>query len=189
MPEKTIFRQKAIQSYRQNMEKDILPHLISWPAVICFWFLLVILLVAAFFIWYVQVPTYISGTGILVAPGASSQSANGQMIALAFLPPDQAVNIRAGLPVDIQISSEDRHIQSTIAQVEPNVISPDEARQRYQLDHTFPLTYPSRVVIIKLSENLSATTYAGSVFTARIETGSQRLLFLLLGGQFLGSSS
>ncbi len=174
------------------MEKDVLPHLISWPIIACLWVLLVTFCGAAFFVWYAQVPTYSGGSGVILAQGNTLQPAYGKMVAIVFLPPAQSASIRVGQPVDIQIGSEDQHIHSTIAQVEPETISPDAARQRYQLEGAGALliTQPSRVAIIKLSTALPATTYAGSVFTARIETGSQRLLSLLLGGgQFLGGSS
>lgn len=190
MPEKTIFRQSAIQSYKQRTEKDVVPRLISWPIIICLWVLLGILLVAGFFAWYTQVPTYVSGSGIILAHGDMLQP--GKMVAVVFLPPDQSAHIRVSLPVDIQIGSAGMHIQSTIAQVEPNIMSPDAARQRYQLDSADALliTQPSRVAIIKLGTGQLAATYAGSLLTARVEIGSERLLALLPSlGQFLGSSS
>ncbi len=174
------------------MEKDVVPHLISWPIIVSLWCLLGGLFAAGFFAWYAQVPTYVSGTGIIIAKGDMLQPAYEKTVAIVFLPPDQSPHLRTGLPVDIQIGSAGTHVQSTIAQIEPNIMSPDAIRQRYQLDGADALliTQPSKVVIIKLGTVQPATAYAGSFLTARIEVGSQRLLPLLLdSGQFLGSSS
>ena len=192
MPEKTIFRQSAIIAYKRRMEKDVVPHLISWPIIVCLWVLLGALVAAGFFAWFAQVPTYVSGSGIIFTQGDTLQPDYGQMMAIVFLPPDQSAQIRAGQPVDIQIGSTDMHVQGTLAQVEPGIISPDAARQRYGLQGTdaLPITQPSVVAIVKPSTALPNAAYAGSLLTARIETGSQRLLTLLLGSsQFLGSSS
>ena len=195
MPEKTIFRQSAIMAYKRRMEKDVVPRLISWPLIVCLWLLLGVLLAAGLFAWFAQVPIYVSGSGIMLASGASAdtlQSEYGNMVAIMFLPPEQSAQIRAGQPVDMQIGSTSMHIQGRIAQVEPGITSPDAVRQRYGLNGASALliTQPSIVAIIKLDPALSSTAYAGSLLTARVETGSQRLIALLLGsGQFLGSSS
>jgi len=192
VPESTIFRQSAITAYKRGMEKAVVPRLISWPIIVCLWLLLGVLLAAGFLAWYVQVPTYVDGSGIILARGDMLQPAYGEMVAVVFLPPDQAVHIRAGLPVDVQTGSAGVLVQSTIAQVEPGITSPEAARQRYRLNGMGALliTQPSIVVIIKLGTKLPATAYAGSLCTAKVEIGSQRLLALLPGlGNFLGSSS
>ena len=192
MPERTIFRQSAIMAYKRGMEKDVVPRLISWPIIVCLWLLLAVLIAAAFLAWYVQVPIYVGGSGIILAQGDRLQPASGDMVAVVFLPPDQSAHMRVGLPVNVQIGSAGVHVQSTIAKVEPGITSPDAARKRYRLDSAGALliTQPSIVVIIKLGTTLPATSYTGSLLSARVETGSQRLLALLPGlGNFLGSSS
>jgi hypothetical protein len=154
--------------------------------------LLGVLIATGFLAWYVQVPTYVDGSGIILARGDMLQPAYGQMVAVVFLPPDQSAHLRVGLPVDVQIGSAGMLVHSTIAQVETGIMSPDAARQRYRLDGVRALlvTQPSIVVIIKLGTTLPATSYAGSFLTAKVEIGSQRLLTLLPGlGNFLGSSS
>ena len=192
MPESTIFRQSAITAYKRGMEKAVVPRLISWPIIVCLWLLLGVLIAATFLAWYVQVPTFVDGSGIILARGDMLQPAYGEMVAVVFLPADQSAHMRVGLPADVQIGSMGVHVKGTIAKVEPGIMSPDAARKRYRLDDASALliTQPSIVVIIRLGTTLPATTYAGSLLTARVETGSQRLLALLPGlGQFLGGSS
>ena len=192
VPERTIFRQSAITAYKRGMEKDVVPRLISWPIIVCLWLLLAVLIAAGFLAWYVQVPTYVEGSGIILARGDMLQPAYGGMVAVVFLPPDQSAHVRVGLPVHVQIGSAGAYVQSTIAQVEPGITSPDAARHRYRLDGVGALliTQPSIVLIIRLATTLPATAYAGSLCTAKVETGSQRLLALLPGlGKFVGGSS
>jgi len=73
--EHTIFRQNAIEAYRRGREKDVVPRLISWPIIVCLWLLLGVLLAAGFLAWYVQVPIYVDGPGIILARGDMLQRA------------------------------------------------------------------------------------------------------------------
>ena len=190
--EHTIFRQSALTAYKRGREKDVVPRLISWPIIVCLWLLLGVLITAGFLAWYVQVPTYVDGPGIILAQGDVPQPAYGGMVAVVFLSPDQSAHLRVGLPVDVQIGSAGIHLQGTIAKVEPGIASPDAARKRYRLDSASALliTQPSIVVIIRLGTTLPTSDYAGSLLSAKVEIGSQRLLALLPGlGNFLGSSS
>jgi hypothetical protein len=108
------------------------------------------------------------------------------------LPADQSAHVRVGLPVHVQIGSAGAYVQGTIAKVEPGIMSPEATRKRYRLDGAAALliTQPSTVVIISLRTTLLATVYAGSLCSAKVEIGSQRLLALFPGlGKFLGGNS
>jgi hypothetical protein len=183
VPDRTIFRQSAIEAYRRAMEKDVVPRLIAWPIIVCFWLLLGVLIAAGLLAWYVQVPTYVAGSGITLARGAMRQPAAGEMVAVVFLPPDQSAHVRVGLPVHVQMGSAGAYVEGTIAKVEPDITSPDAVRKHYRLGGvgSVLITQPSTVVIVKLRTTLPATAYAGSLLTAKIEIGSQRLLALLPG--------
>ncbi len=179
-------------AYKRSMEKDTVPRLISWPIIVCLWLLLGALIAVGFLAWYVQVPTYVDGSGIILARGDVLQAKYGEMVAVVFLPPNQSTHMRVGLPVDVQIGSVGVYGKGTIAKIEPGITSPDAARKRYQLDGVGSLliTQPSSVVLIRLATPLPATSYAGSLLTAKVEIGSQRLFALLPDlGKFLGSSS
>jgi len=170
-------------AYKRGREKDVVPRLISWPIIVCFWLLLAVFIAAGFLAWDVQVPTYVDGSGIILAQGEMSQPHYGEMLAALFLSPDQSMRMRVGLPADVQIGSAGVNVRGTIAKVEPGITSPDAARTRYRLDGADALliTQPSIVVIIRLGTTLPATTYAGSLVAAKVEVGSQRLLTLLPG--------
>lgn len=184
MPEKTLFRQKAIMAYKRNMEKDVVLRFISWPIIMSLWLLLGVLFLAGLFVWYAQVPVYVNTSGILLAQ-------NQTTVAVVFLSPDQSAHLHVGLPAGIQIGSASTQVQSTVVQVEPDIMSPEAIRQRFQLhgSNALLITQPARVAIIKPVTALSATVYAGSNVNARVEIGSQRLLSLLFGSnQFVGSN-
>lgn len=192
MPERTIFRKSALVAYSRGREKDVVPRLISWPIIVCLWLLLGVLIAAGFLAWYVQIPSYVDGSGIILARGDVLQPAYEGMVAVVFLPPDQTVHIRVGLPVQVQIGAAGVHAQGTVAKVEPGLMSPDAARERYRLGGVAALliTQPSVVVIIRLGTTLPTAVYAGSLCTSKVEIGSQRLLALLPGlGKFLGGNS
>src|SRR6059058_836109 len=94
-------------AYKRGMEKAIVPRLISWPIVVCFWLLLGVLIAAGFLAWDVQVPTYVDGPGIILAGVDMLQLDDGEMVAVVFLSPDQAAHVRVGLPVNVQIGAAD----------------------------------------------------------------------------------
>ena len=93
MPERRIFRQNAIAAYRRGMEKDVVPRLISWPIIVCFWLLLGVFIAAGLLAWYIEVPTYVAGSGIILAQRDRLQPTGGETIAVVFLPPEEAAQV------------------------------------------------------------------------------------------------
>lgn len=179
-------------AYKRGTEKDIVPRLISWPIIVCLWLLLGVSIAAGLLAWHVQVPAYVDGSGIMLAQEDMLRPADGEPLAVVFLPPDRSAQVRVGLPADLQIGSTGVHIRGTIAEVAPGIMSPDAARKSYRLGSAGALliTQPSVLVIVRPGAKLSATAYPGSLVTAKVEIGSQRLLALLPGlGEFLGTSS
>ncbi len=191
MSERTIFRRSAIEAYQRGLDKDVVPRLISWPIVVCLWFLLGLLVAAGFLAWYVKVPVYLSGAGIITAPGAQPQAPTGEPFAVVFLRPEQTAQVRVGQPAGVQIGSTDRQVPGTIVRLEPGTMSPAVIRSRYRLDGAgAPLvTQPAAVMLVRLDSALPGPAYAGTLVTARVAVGSQRLLALLPGlGEYLGHS-
>ena len=189
--QRTIFRQSAILAYRQSHDKDVVLRLISWPIVACLWTLLGFFVVAGFLTWYVKVPVYLSGAGVIPILGDVPQADTGEPTAIVFLHPEQAAQVRVGQPADVQIGSMDEQVRGTIAAIEPGIMSPAAIRSRYRLDDAGAslVTQPAAVAMVRLDSALPTPTYAGSLVTARLAVGSQRLLALLPGlGEYLGRS-
>jgi len=107
-------------------------------------------------------------------------------MAVFFFPPAQAQNLYAGAPIRLNVSSSAQQFSSQITSIEPNVMSPAALRSLFHLENSsLSITQPSMVVEVKLDPVL-ATRYAGSMVTADLQVGSQRLITLLpgVGGLF-----
>jgi hypothetical protein len=184
-----IFRDEAIKSYIERREKDVLPQLVTPPVFLFIWILLGLLLAAGIFTWLAQVPTYTEGPGIILERQSFPAHSQSEALALIFLPALSASQVRAGLPVMLQIGSTGPSFTGKIDQVESGVISPSEARKRYALDPGISqlLTQPVVVVSVSLGTAIPADMYAGSVLSAQVQVGSQRVLSLFPGfGRLIG---
>ena len=181
-----IFRKSAWQHYVQRRERTELPRYITPPVFALFWLLLGLLLMSGSVAWWSEIPVYTTGPAILRDNGTSSAlHINGQqgVIAVVFLPAARLLTLHPGLPVHLQIGTAGLQATGTVVQIESGVLSPQQARQRYGLDSSegLSITQPSSVLIASISSLLPTQIYTGSIVTARVQTGSQRLLTLLLG--------
>src|SRR5579884_3123229 len=123
-PRRQIFRESALQEYVQRQERDVLPNIVSPPVFACSWFLLALVLMGGYLVWSARLPTYVSASGIVKA--ISSKVSTAQ--ALVFFPTADAAELRAGLPITLQLGSSGSSISSTITRVASGTISPSEAR-------------------------------------------------------------
>jgi hypothetical protein len=162
-----IFRESALRAYRQRTEKDVVPRLISTPIMTAGWLLLATLVGVAVLAWSLRVPTYVSASGVLTT---------GQD-AVVFVAPDDAAAVRAGRAVRGRIGSSGEPVRGSVVAVATRAIGPDAARRRYRL--TDVIDEPAVAVAVRLDHTLPSRRYAGSRFTAEVETGSERLLEVL----------
>lgn len=185
-----LFREKALKQYMQKQEKDILLRPVSPPVFACSWILLCLFLLAAFLAWWQEVPTFVEGSGVILAQGQANTATSDKAVILIFLPATYAGQIRSKLPVRVQIGSEGPELSSTVEHVEPGIISPTEARKRYLLDSDTAqiLTQPSIALTVMPETALPAHGYAGSLVSAQVQIGSRRVLSLLPGfSQLIGN--
>jgi hypothetical protein len=179
---RTLFREGALEAYRRATGRDVLPRVTSWPVVLCSWLLLAGLLAAALLAWSVRVPSYAAGSGLVLAP---EEQRGDRSVVVLFLPPDQSAQVRPGQLAQGRIGASGPSVHGEVTTIEHDLIGPTRARARFRLDNSSDLvTQPSTVVIVRLEENLPPDTYAGSLVTAQVQTGSQPLLAFLpdLGG-------
>lgn len=102
-------------------------------------------------------------------------------IAVLFLTPAQAKNLRIGTHILLHVGSSGSPFSNQIAGIEPSVMSPKALRALFHLGNvSLSITQPSTAVIVKLDPTF-ATAYAGSTVTADLQVGSQRLVSLLPG--------
>ena len=179
--QRAMFRNKALQYYAQSREKDVLPRFVAPPVFLFLWVLLGLLLVATLLAWLGQVPTYVAGSGVVLNQGVKTQPGGNEAVAVVFLPATPSLNVRAGLPVQVQIGTTGPQLTSTIDAVQPGVISPSDARKRYALtgDLAQVITQPSVVVTCRLGVTVSTQRYAGSLVGAQVQVGTRSVLSLL----------
>jgi hypothetical protein len=169
-----IFRESALQEYVQRQERDVLPNIVSPPVFACSWFLLALVLTGDLLAWSARIPTYISASGVVTSTSSKASSAQ----ALVFFPTADAAELRAGLPITLQLGSSGPSISSTITQVVAGTVSPSDARKTYALDagEAEVITEPSKVVIVSLDKSVSASAYAGTTVSAKVQVGTHSVL-------------
>ena len=181
MAGRAIFRESAIEAHRRRSTRDVVPRLVPGPVIACCWVLLATLLGAVLVAWTVRVPTYVGASGVVV----------GRRAAVLFVSPDDSTRLRPGRPVHGQIGSSGRYVKGAVAKVDAPLIGPTSARKRYGIRAgTGVLTEPATSVAVRLAATLPPGAYAGSRLTARVESGSRRLLALVPGlGKLAGGGS
>jgi hypothetical protein len=176
---RTIFRAGALEGYRQAREETVLPRFIAPPAPLCLWLLLGCLLCASVLAWFARVPVYRNGIATVKDD-----------LVIASFPPESKAEMRTGQQLSFKLDPTGPPLVRPITIVEPEILSPANARKKFQLDDVTARSYqgPAAVAIARLgrpNENLPASAYEGTVVEARIEIGSQRLItFLPIVGSF-----
>lgn len=171
---RSIFRDQAIQKYRQNQEKSVLPRIIAPPVFLFFWILLAILTAAGVVSWLGQVPLYVTGSGVVLDKSVLPHQGSDEAVAVIPFTTNDVSHIRRGLASDIQIGSTGPGLTRTVDAVSPAMLSPSEVHQLYGLT----MTDPAQVISIRLGNDISRRVYAGSPVHIRIQIGSRRLLSL-----------
>ncbi|TMC23703.1 MAG: hypothetical protein E6J34_01990 [Chloroflexi bacterium] len=181
-PKAPIFREKAVKQYMQGRDKDTLPRFISLPTALLLWMLCGLLLAVGGIAWTEEVPLYTTGQGIILADQNQLQPGSSTTMALVFLPAEQTAAFHRGQPVQITLGGSGPQINSTITEIAPGVISPYRACKQYRLENNCALLVARPSILAKVQlRTLSALTYAGSTFTAKVQVGSQRIISLLIG--------
>ena len=160
----------------QAKAQTVLPRFIAPPAPLCLWLLLGCLFTVSVLAWLAHVPVYRNGIATVV-------NSNEELI-VAFFPPESKSEMRAGQNLSLKLDPAGPPSVRTIAAIEPTILSPAEARKKFNLHDATARIYqsPAAIVIARLekpSETLPASAYEGIVVEAQVEIGSQRLVTLL----------
>lgn len=178
--QRPLFREHALLHYLRKREKDILPHFVSPPVFVCAWILLCLAIAVGLFAATQKVPIQVDGMGIVLARGQHEAFGDNRGTALVFLPASEAKLVHVGEPSWLQIGLSGPSYRSTIAQVEPGLLSPNDIYQRYGLScSAMPMiSDPAVVVHVNLAPSLHSHLYAGSPVRARVQIGTQRVFSL-----------
>ena len=168
----------------QARAQTVLPRFIAPPAPLCLWLLLGCLSIVRVLAWLARVPVYRNGMATVV---------NEELI-VAFFPPESKSEMRAGQNLSLKLDPVGPPLVRTIAVIESGILSPADARKKFNLDDATARTYqsPAAIAIARLgkpSETLPASAYRGSVVEVQVGIGSQRLISLLpVVGRFFQNS-
>jgi hypothetical protein len=182
---RTIFRRNAWEAYTGKYEQTVLPRFVTPPVFLFFWVLSGLLLVAGSTAWLIKIPIYAAGSGVLLEQLVSSPSGAHETIALIFLPANHPLVIPEGALIQLQVHHIGPSGNGLVKRVEPGLINPQEARQRYMLNDASAslITGPSIVVFARVVPPLSDHIYVGSSIGAQVPIGTQSLLTLLFGSR------
>jgi hypothetical protein len=170
----SIFRDKALQKYRESREKTILPRFVAPPVFLFFWLLLFIFIVAGLFAWLGQVPAYVTGAGVILDSHSPLIQGSNEAAAIIFIPYNSSVHLQPGQPVQIQLGSAGMQITSAITVVEPQVYSTSQVRKTFLLGVTSPVF----AVVVPLGSPSSGLFNAGNPVSAQIQVGSRPFVSL-----------
>lgn len=184
---RSIFRESAVERYQQRKEQGVVLRVSCPPAVIFFWIFLVTLLGAGGFAFSIQVPVETQSQGVIIEQNVAGQTRTA-VVAELFFSPAQAAQLHTGQSATVSIGSLSGDVSGIVEHVDTNLISPDEARSRFNLQGGLAqiITGPSIAVTISM-KSAASEIYAGSLCNAQIQTGSQSVLSLLPGfNQLIG---
>lgn len=174
----------------QARAQTVLPRFIAPPVPLCLWVLLSCVLTVSVLAWLTRVPVYRNGVATVVEVNGREQNLQDEEMIVAFFPPESRSEMKAGQKLSLKLDPVGPPLIRKIALIEPGILSPAEAREKFNLDDATARTYqrPAAIAIARLgkaSDDLPARAYEGTVIEARVEVGSQRLLALLpLVGRF-----
>src|SRR4051794_27565116 len=99
---RSIFRESAIQKYLKRQEQGVLLRVISPPAFLLLWIVLVFFLGAIGLTWLVEIPVSLTGQGIITE---QNDQGGSKIVAALFFSPNLLGQLHRGQPVNLQIGS------------------------------------------------------------------------------------
>ena len=176
-----IFRESALRLYMANSQKVVMPMLARPNSLKYFWAVVMLLAVALILAGSATVPVHVSGEGLLIErPGLSSSCVS----VLALLPPDSLHHLAPGQKMLARLNTAGRSLEARIIAVEPEVLSPEVIRRRFNLSAAMAgvVREPSAVAIAELDPlpgGSSPSIYLGTMTAVEVSVGTQRLIQLL----------
>jgi hypothetical protein len=190
-PRSPLYRAQALKQYARRQQKTILPRAISPRVFAACWILLGLLGLSTLLAWQVQVPLYTTASGALLQSYSTPQGSAGTPEALLFVPATPEPELLTGAALTMQIVLTGEQISGTIAQVLPGIVTPEAAREQYNLagDLALVITQPSVEVRVELASPLPADAVGDLSLSSQVQVGSESALALfptLLRGLFGG---
>ena len=186
-PDRSIFRQRAIDTYMQKQEGHVVLRLVSPRVFLALWLLLLLAVSGGVLTWTIQVPVMAQGKGLIVQRKAADGKLSRTGSVLLLFPPDQRASLKVGQPVTVTIPSAGITFHSSIQTIEDGVMSPADIST--QFDSRLPLALtiagPAVVAIAPVEPMSELQTYLNSQCQVQVQIGSRSALSLLPGSSTL----
>jgi hypothetical protein len=181
---RTIFRTEAVQRYIENRERAVLPRFVTPRTFLCLWLLLGLLVASGIVTWFTPIPVYASGPAIVVASRDDSAGTPDEVLVVAFIPAEHLPYVQVGQRLFVHLDAVGQPLHSSVVDVEPELISPAAARQRFTPDGgaALSVSQPAAVVMARLHAlpgDMPTAIYSGSIGHVDVEVGSRRVLSLV----------
>jgi hypothetical protein len=177
VPQRSIFRSRALRSYLQERERDVLPHVVTPLLFAWFWLLLLLISLLGLLILTIQLPISTTAQGSLL-PAALTTHTLEQ--AIFFLPSDITPDLHSGDTIQIRDTTgmpQFKTFTAKIVKLEPGILNPDTIQKKYFPRQTFSLiTKPSHVIIVSLDRTVSLSSLANHTLQTQIHATTLPLL-------------
>src|SRR6266568_1665751 len=176
--DRSIFRERAIEKYMRRQEINVVLRLVSPRVSVFLWALCLLFFAVGVLAWSIQTPVVASGQGIVIQQNANRVN---QTVVLLLLPTNQLPNLRVGQSVSVTINAMSASFNSTIQNVEPKVMSPNDIRTQFKVPASLAqvVTGPFAVAIANVVPASQAATYLGSESQVTVQVGSESALSML----------
>ncbi|TAK31356.1 MAG: hypothetical protein EPO21_17835 [Chloroflexota bacterium] len=128
----------------------------------------------------IEVPQHVSGLAKVV-PGSGGTQAGDDVQLVVFLPADSQSRLHSGQTVLLQSDVTGERLRRAVADVEREILSPEDVRKRLGLGAAASVQ-SSALVVARFEPSptdVPASTYAGRVYRAEVELAPRRLIALL----------
>jgi hypothetical protein len=176
-----VYRPEAIAAHRRARELSQMPRFMSSRTLALLWGASLASLGLGVALAAHPVPVHVPGTAVVV-PATRVPGAAGEGLAIvAFFPPEAHARLAAGQRLLVDVGRGGVRVESRLMGVEPAVLSPEVASERFGLKARLgqgpasPAAY-AFAMLTPLEAGLTPEAWLGSTFRVDVEVDQQRLL-------------
>jgi hypothetical protein len=183
---KSIFRSEALRSYSDREQQPASYTLATPRSHYLLWALLVFVVSFGVITWLVEIPVYTPAIAITINANNSQNETTAATLIVVFVPADQLTRLRVGGNVILKLNTASHNVIAKIFAVEPEVLSPQDAQERFHQGVPFSIiAEPKAVALARLTNQASSAliNLRGGSIEAWVQTDSKPVVafFPLIG--------
>jgi len=179
---KSIFRSKALRSYSDREQQPASYTLVTPRSLFLLWALLVLVVFFGLITWLARIPVYTPAVAVGINGAASENETPAATIIVILVAADHLNKLHVGQNVVFKFNATHHNVIAQIFSVEPEVLTPQAARKRFDPGAPFSnIAEPKAVALARLdpqSSNAWLFNYRGGSIDAWVETDSKPVLSL-----------